>query len=181
MENIRKSFLWAVAILFFASFSASQLSAREPSPRVQSKLAEKVRRELVMLPFFGVFDNLAFRVNGYHVTLWGQVTRPALKSGAEAVVKRIEGVEKVTNRIEVLPLSPHDDRIRRAAYRAIYGHTALNRYSLGANPPIRIIVRNGHVTLEGVVANSMDRNMAGIQANGVPGVFPVTNRLRVET
>jgi hyperosmotically inducible periplasmic protein len=110
----------------------------------------------------------------------GQVTRPTLKSDAERVVKDIEGVEQVTNNIEVLPLSPNDDRIRLAAYRAIYGQTALNRYALNAIPPIHIIVNNGKLTLEGVVANEGDKNIAGIQANSVPGVFSVTNNLRVE-
>ena len=133
-----------------------------------------------MLPYYGVFDNLMFRVDGYRVTLLGQVSRPTLKTDAERVVKRIEGVEQVVNRIEVLPLSPNDDRIRRAVYRAVYGHSALQRYGLGAQPPIHIIVKNGNVALEGLVANTMDRNIAGIQANAVPGVFSVRNNLRVE-
>ncbi|MBI1896594.1 MAG: BON domain-containing protein, partial [Acidobacteria bacterium] len=110
----------------------------------------------------------------------GQVTRPTLKSSAERVVRDIEGVEQVINQIEVLPLSPNDDRIRLATYRAIYGHSALNRYALQAIPPIHILVRNGNVTLEGVVANESDKNIANIQANGVSGVFSVTNNLRVE-
>ena len=108
------------------------------------------------------------------------MTRPTLKSDAENVVKKIEGVEKVKNEIEVLPLSPADDRIRRAEYRAIYGDTVLNRYALQAVPPIHIIVRNGNVTLAGVVATEADKNVAGIRANGVSGVFGVTNNLRVE-
>jgi hyperosmotically inducible protein len=144
------------------------------------RFVREIRHELVMLPYYGVFDNLAYKVDGYTVTLMGQVTRPTLKSSAENVVKDIEGVEKVINNIEVLPLSPNDDRLRLAAYRAIYGHTALNRYALNAVPPIHIIVKNGNVTLEGVVANEGDRNIANIQANGVPGVFSVTNNLRVE-
>jgi hyperosmotically inducible protein len=110
----------------------------------------------------------------------GQVTRPTLKSSAENVVKDIEGVQKVVNNIEVLPVSPNDDRLRLALYRTIYGHTALNRYALNAVPPIHIIVKNGNVTLEGVVANEMDKNVANVQANSVPGVFSVTNNLRVE-
>jgi hyperosmotically inducible protein len=140
----------------------------------------QVRHELVMLPYYGVFDNLAYRVDGSTVTLLGQVTRPTLKSSAENVVKDIEGVERVENKIEVLPVSPQDDDIRMAAYRAIYGHTALNRYALQAVPPIHIIVRNGNITLEGVVANEGDKNIAGLQANGVAGAFSVTNNLRVE-
>jgi hyperosmotically inducible protein len=133
-----------------------------------------------MLPYYGVFDHLAFRVDGNRVTLIGQVTRPTLKSSAENVVRNIEGVEAVVNNIEVLPLSPHDDQIRMAAYRAIYGQTALNQYALQAVPPIHIIVKNGHLTLEGVVANEADRNLANLEARSVPGVFSVTNNLRVE-
>jgi hyperosmotically inducible periplasmic protein len=144
------------------------------------RFVREIRHELVMLPYYNVFDNLTYKVDGYNVTLMGQVTRPTLKSDAERVVKRIEGVEKVTNNIEVLPLSPNDDRIRQAAFRAIYGHTALNRYAFGAVPPIHIIVKNGNITLEGVVANESDKNIAGIQANGVQGAFGVTNNLRVE-
>jgi hyperosmotically inducible protein len=133
-----------------------------------------------MLPYYGVFDNLAYKVEGYTVTLIGQVTRPTLKSDAENVVKKIEGVEHVKNEIEVLPPSPGDDRIRRAEYRTIYGDTGLNRYALQAVPPIHIIVKNGNVALEGVVATEADKNVAGIRANGVSGVFAVVNNLRVE-
>ena len=144
------------------------------------RFIREIRHELVMLPYYGVFDNLAYKAEGNDVTLMGQVTRPTLKSSAENVVKNIEGVGKVTNNIEVLPVSANDDRIRLAIYRAIYGHTALNRYALNAVPPIHIIVRNGNVTLEGVVASEGDKNIANIQANGVPGVFAVANNLRVE-
>ena len=150
------------------------------SDRALNRIEREVRHELVMLPFYGVFDNLAFKVDGGTVTLLGQVSRPTLKTDAERVVKSIEGVERVIDRIEVLPLSPYDDRIRLATYRAIYGHTALNRYALQAVPPIHIIVKNGNVTLEGVVANEGDKNIADIQARSVPGVFSVTNNLRVE-
>jgi hyperosmotically inducible protein len=146
----------------------------------EERIAREVRHELVMLPFYGVFDNLTYSVEGDSVTLQGQVTRPTLKSDAENVVKTIEGVERVNNQIEVLPLSPNDDRIRLATYRAIYGHSMLNRYALQAVPPIHIVVNNGNVTLEGVVATESERNVAGIQANSVPGVFAVKNNLRVE-
>jgi hyperosmotically inducible protein len=148
--------------------------------RAQQSIMREVRHELVMLPYYGVFDNLAFRVDGSTVTLLGQVTRPTLKSSAENVVRAIEGVEQVRNEIDVLPVSPNDDDIRLATYRAIYGHTALNRYALQAVPPIHIIVKNGNVTLEGVVANEADKNIAGVQARSVSGVFSVTNNLRVE-
>jgi hyperosmotically inducible protein len=145
-----------------------------------ARLNKEVRHELVMLPFFGVFDNLAYRVDGNTVTLTGQVTRPVLKEDAGRVVKGLEGVERVDNQIEVLPLSPNDDRIRRAAFRAIYGFAPLNRYALPVLKPIRIIVKNGHITLEGVVANAADKNLVNIRANGVHGAFSVTNNLQIE-
>jgi hyperosmotically inducible protein len=147
---------------------------------LQDRLVKEVRHELVMLPYYGVFDNLAYRVDGGTVTLMGQVVRPTLKSDAENVVKRIEGVDKVVNQIEVLPLSPNDDRLRRAVYQKIYSFPSLStKYGFQAVPPIHIIAKNGNVTLEGVVDSEADKNVAGIQANGVPGVFSVTNNLRV--
>ena len=146
-----------------------------------NRIEREVRRELVTLPFYSLFDNFAFRVDGYTVTLMGKVSRPTLKSDAENVVKRIEGVEKVENQIEVLPLSPNDERLRLALYRAIYGHSVLQTLSIRAVPPVHIIVENGDVTLEGIVANEMQKNIAGIQANGVHGVFSVKNNLRVES
>lgn len=145
----------------------------------QDKITKEVRHELVMLPYYGVFDNLAYRVDGTKVTLFGQVTQPTLKSDAERAVKRIEGVQNVDNEIEVLPLSPNDDQIRRAAYRQIYSKPPLQRYQMGAVPPIHIIVKNGNITLIGVVDSEADKNMAGIAANGVPGSFKVTNELVV--
>ena len=148
--------------------------------REESRIAREVRHELVTLPYYGVFDNLAYKVDGGNVTLYGQVTRPTLKSDAERVVKKIEGVQNVTNNIEVLPLSPNDDRIRLAVYRAIYGQPGLDLYALRAVPTIHIIVKNGNVTLVGVVANEGDKNRAGIAANGVPGVFSVKNELVVD-
>jgi hyperosmotically inducible protein len=145
------------------------------------RITKEVRHELVMLPYYGVFDSLSYKVDpDGTVTLIGQVARPVLKSDAEGAVKRIEGVTRVVNNIEVLPLSPMDDQIRRATYRAIFGNAALNEYQLRAVPPIHIIVKNGHVTLEGVVARDMDKQIAGVQANSVPGVFSVTNNLIVE-
>ena len=146
----------------------------------RDRLIREVRKELVMLPYYSLFDWFTYKIDGYNVTLMGQVTRPTLKSDAENVVKRIEGVEKVDNQIEVLPLSPNDDRLRTRLYRAIYGAPQLNRYSLQAVPPIHIIVKNGNVTLEGVVANEGDKNVAGIRANTVSGVFKVVNNLVAE-
>jgi hyperosmotically inducible protein len=144
------------------------------------RLTREVRHELVMLPYYGVFDNLAYKVDGTTVTLLGQVTRPTLKSDAGNVVKGIEGVTKVDNQIQVLPLSSMDDGLRIATYRAIFGKPGLDRYAMQAVPPIHIIVDNGKVTLEGVVATEADKNQAALYANGVPGVFSVTNNLRVE-
>ena len=155
-------------------------SAETIWPTGRDRLRREVRHELVMLPYYGVFDNLAYQVDGSTVILTGQVTRPTLKSDAEAAVRSIEGVSRVVDNIEVLPPSPNDDRIRLAAYHIIYGQTALNRYALRAVPPIHIIVKNGHITLEGVVASESDRNVADIQTRSVPGVFSVTDHLRVE-
>lgn len=142
----------------------------------------EVRHELVMLPYYGVFDNLTYNVNGGTVRLSGQVTRPTLKTSAEKSVKEIEGVEKVDNGIEVLPLSPMDDQIRLAVYRAIYSQPSLNRYALQAVPPIHIIVKNGAVNLVGVVATEMDKIIAETQAKSVPGTFAITtNELMIES
>ena len=151
----------------------------EPSARATERITREVRHELLMLPYFGVFDNIAYKVDGYNVTLLGQVSRPSLKSDAENVVKRIEGVEHVDNQIEVLPTSPMDDRLRLRLYRAIYGYPALQKYALGVQKPIRIIVKNGNVTLEGVVDSEADKNIANIRAHGVSGSFSVTNNLQV--
>jgi hyperosmotically inducible periplasmic protein len=149
-------------------------------PRVR-RLVREVRHELNLLPYYGVFDNLGFKVEpGGKVTLLGQVRKPTLKSDAERAVKGVEGVDTVDNQLEVLPLSPNDDRIRMRVYRAVY-RSALERYAIQAVPPIHIIVKNGNVTLEGVVASQMDKNLANIKARGVPGVFKVTNNLRVES
>ena len=145
----------------------------------QDRVTREVRHELITLPYYGVFDNLAFTVNGGNVTLLGQVTRPTLKSDAENVVKRIDGVTHVDNKIEVLPLSDMDWQTRRAEFRAIYSDPSFTKYAYQAIPPIHIIVDNGHVTLVGVVDSDADKNLAGIRANQVPGVFSVTNNLLV--
>jgi hyperosmotically inducible protein len=169
--------------MLFCALSMVALPLAQPALAAGAELSrteQQVRRELVMLPFYGVFDNFSFKVDGSKVTLMGQVTRPTLKTSAERVVMNVEGIDKVDNQIEVLPNSPNDDRIRVAVYRAVYSQAALQRYQLRAVPPIHIIVKNGNVTLEGVVANESDKNIAGIQANGVSGVFAVTNNLRVE-
>ncbi|MBV8818085.1 MAG: BON domain-containing protein [Acidobacteriaceae bacterium] len=133
-----------------------------------------------MLPYYNIFDDLAFRVEVSTVTLLGEVTRPTLKSEAENVTKKVEGVNQVVNQIEVLPLSPMDDQIRMAMYRAIYGDPAIStRYGYRALPSIHIIVKNGNVRLEGVVASDADKNLINVKANGVPNVFKVQNDLQV--
>ena len=143
-------------------------------------LQKKVRHELVMLPYYSVFDHITYKVDGDRVELAGQVHRLTLKSAAARVVQQVEGVSRVTNNIEVLPLSPNDDRIRLSVYRAIYGSSALSRYTLQPVPSIHIIVKNGQVTLEGVAANEMDKNIASIRANSVPGVFSIAQNIVVE-
>jgi len=177
------SFAFAVATLLApAGFAAAQ-DHSDPYVRGtanEARLVQEVRHQLVMLPYYSIFDDLGFRVDGSTVTLVGAVTRPTLKSDSENVVKRIEGVSQVKNEIKVLPLSNFDWQTRRALARAIYGDPQIgDRYGNQALPSIHIIVNNGQVTLEGVVANEMDKNLIGIRANGVPNVFSVTNNLQV--
>jgi hyperosmotically inducible protein len=176
--------LFALLVLplgMHAGGQSQKLKTQRNTQQQKAHLAREVRHQLVMLPYYSVFDNLSFRINDDDtVTLMGQVTRPTLKSEAANVVKGIEGVRGVTNEIEVLPLSPNDDRIRMAVYRAIYGNSALQQYALRAVPPIHIIVKNGNVTLDGVVATQMDKTLAVTQAKGVSGAFSVTDNLRVE-
>ena len=147
--------------------------------RNENRISREVRHELLMLPYYSVFDDLAYSVNGDTVTLYGNVSNPTLKKDAENVVKKIEGVEHVDNRINVLPPSPMDDQIRLATYRAIYSKAPLQKYGWGAVPSIHIIVNNGRVTLTGVVDNQADKELANITANSVPGVFGVQNNLQV--
>ena len=185
LPRILSMTILSMTILSMAAPASPTIQNNQPAGALSQKsidrIYKEVRHELVMLPYYGVFDNLAYKVDSDGtVTLLGQVSRPTLKSDAENAVKHIEGVEKVVNNIEVLPTSINDDRIRRAAYRAIYGNSVLSQYQLRAVPPIHIIVKNGNITLEGVVARQMDKQIAGIQANGVHGVFSVTNNLVVE-
>lgn len=170
----------ALLVLSVMAIGQDQMSQRDqPSARSADRIQREVRHELLMLPYFTVFDNIAYKVDGTTVTLLGQVVNPTVKSDAGNAVKHIEGVDKVDNQIEVLPLSPMDNRIRQRLFRAIYGYPALQRYALGVQKPIRIIVNNGHVTLEGVVDNEGDKNIAGLRANGVSGIFSVDNNLQV--
>lgn len=181
MRNYCKQ-ISALTLMFATLLSLpAAASLQRPNPeKAEDRIAREVRHELVMLPFYGVFDFLSYDVSGYTVTLTGQVTRPTLKSDAEAVVKRIEGVEKVNNQIEVLPVSPNDEKIRLAEYRAIYGPGGLDRYGLLNIQTIHILVKGGHVTLEGTVGREGDKNIANVRANAVPGVFSVTNHLKLE-
>jgi osmotically-inducible protein OsmY len=170
------------SLLFVGLFAGNLLAAqRADSARGQERLAREVRHELVMLPFYSMFNNLEYRVDGDVVTLQGQVTRPTLKTDAERAVKRIEGVGEVVNNIEVLPPSPADDRIRVAVYRALFAQdSSLFRYGMGVVSPIRIVVKNGHVTLLGVVNSEADKNVASLRAKTVWGTFSVTNNLSVQ-
>jgi hyperosmotically inducible protein len=188
-ESMRKERQALLAVLLFAlPFTVAPFAGASQPPgaaqqrneeKYHANLVKEVRHQLVLLPYYSVFDNLAFKVEGDRVTLLGQVVRPTLKSDAEAAVKSIEGVAAVVNNIEVLPLSPMDDQLRGAVYRAIYGDSALFRYGESAVPSIHIIVKNGNVTLVGVVDNETDKNLANLRASGVPNVFSVKNELTV--
>jgi len=170
----------SVCILVLSGLMMSQDVQRgQPSAKSEDRITREVRHELLMLPYFGVFDYIAFKVDGGTVTLIGQVVRPSLKSDAENSIKHIEGVDKVDNQIEVLPPSSMDDRLRIRLFRAIYQYPSLQKYELGVQKPIRIIVKNGRVTLEGVVDSDADKNVAGLRANTVSGIFSVTNNLQV--
>lgn len=160
--------------------TSPELRQRRNAPHSSEWLEKEVGHQLRMLPYYSVFDDLEYRVAGYRVELLGEVVRPVLKSDAEAAVRSIEGVEGVTNHIEVLPLSPFDHRIRLACYRAIFFHPVLTKYAIQPVPSIHIIVKNGNITLVGVVDSEMDKDVANIQANTVPGAFSVTDRLSVE-
>jgi len=170
------------SLLIFSGLTfatVAQGAKRQKETKSSQNLVREVRHQLLLLPYYSVFDNLAYKVDGDHVTLEGQVARPSLKSDAENAVKSIEGVSGVTNNIEVLPTSPMDDQLRRALYRAIYGDPSLNKYSWSSVASIHIVVKNGHVTLEGVVDSETDKNLAGLRANSVPNVFSVDNHLVV--
>ena len=177
MSRIVWGFL--LGILVAAGAGAQGPGNRRVSQKGEDRIAREVRHELVTLPYYSVFDDLAYRIDGDTVTLFGAATQPTLKSDAENAVKKIEGVEKVVNNIEVLPVSPNDDQIRRAVYRAIYSQPGLDMYSLRAVPSIHIIVKNGNVTLTGAVGNQGDKDRANIAANGVSGVFSVKNDIQV--
>jgi hyperosmotically inducible protein len=172
--------LRSIAVVLISVLSVCTLPATpqqtEPKP---TDLVREVRHQLLLLPYYSVFDNLGFQIEGSKVILVGQVIRPTLKSDAEAAAKSVAGVSSVQNDIEVLPPAPMDDQIRRATFRAIYGDTAMTKYGFQAVPSIHIIVKGGRVTLEGVVDTDGDKNLANLRANSVPNVFSVQNNLRV--
>lgn len=194
------------APLIFLALSNSQgraqnAQATDAAQQKVLRIAKEIRKGIVTLPQYGVFDNINFGIKGETVILSGQASRPTLKSGIESVVKRVEGVEVVQNNIEVLPLSGNDDKIRAATYAAIYGYAPLQKYTsnrggrggpsvaraaggITNDPPtgwhaIHIIVKNGNVTLTGAVNNEGDLALAEMRANSVPGVFSVENQLQV--
>ena len=174
---MRHSFLLAFCLIVPSIVSAQ--TERPVPPQAVARIAREVRHEILMLPYYNVFDDIKFSVKGYDVRLTGAVTDPALKSQAGNVVKHIEGVEKVDNQIQVLPPSSSDDALRLRLYRAIYGFPSMEKYAMPVIKPIRIIVNMGRVTLEGVVDSETDKNLAGLRANTVSGIFSVTNNLVV--
>jgi len=183
MNTIRRNILPLLALMavFVIGAPVSLAAGKTPDSAVNNQqLVKKIRKELVTLPYYGVFDNLAFQVNGGTVTLYGEVVRPTTKSDAEHRVARLSGVTHVINRINVLPLSSFDDSIRLRTYRELVRTGSLYRYFQGANPSIHIVVNGGRVTLEGVVANTMDAQLAYMAARRVPGSFAVANHLTVE-
>lgn len=180
MTNTKNRLFAFLAVLVFTALAFFASPADANAQRKGKSLPEQVRKELATLPFVGVFDNLAYKVEGDTVTLYGQVVRPTSRSSAESRVAKLDGVTTVINNIEVLPLSPYDDQIRYATVNAIANYGSLYRYFQGANPSLRVIVNNGRITLEGVVATKGDANLAYIAARQVPGAFEVTNNLRTE-
>jgi osmotically-inducible protein OsmY len=169
----------ALSACFAAAALVSPAALGATKPVIPAPLEDQVRHQLRMLPYYNVFEELTYRVDGGVVTLSGQVTRPTLSRDAENAVRRLPAVTRVNNRIEVLPLSPYDSRLRLQAYAAIYGFAPLQRYGAGTQPSIRILVKNGNVTLAGVVDSETGRNLAYLRANSLPGVFTVSNDLRV--
>jgi hyperosmotically inducible periplasmic protein len=178
MKTLKNRITMLLAIFLIAGTTIA--SPKDNAQAYNTQLHKQIRKELVTLPYYGVFDNIAYRVDGSTVTLYGQVIRPSTRKDAERRIADIEGIERVVNKIEVLPLSPFDDDIRRQAYYTIFNTSSLYRYAMGTNPSIHIVVNRGHITLEGVVANEMDSQLAYMAARTVPGAFSVTNNLRSE-
>lgn len=172
--------LLALGTSFAGTQQGNQAGQNNSDQKSQQRITKEVRHELAMMPQLSIFDNLAFTVNGGTVTLLGQVRNAFLKDEAQAAVKHVEGVDQINNQIEILPVSPNDDRIREQVARAIFNDSRLFPYAVQSLPPIHIIVKGGHVSLEGLVRDQGDKNEAGIRANSVPGVFSVQNDLQVE-
>ncbi|MEP6924765.1 MAG: BON domain-containing protein [Pyrinomonadaceae bacterium] len=180
MNTLKNNLFAFIAVLMFSALFLIGLPVNANAQKREKSLTERVRHELVTLPYYGVFDNLAYKVDGSTVTLYGQVVRPTTQKDAARRVSKLEGVSNVVNDIEVLPLSSFDDSIRYRTVRAIANYGAMYRYFQGVNPSLHVIVKNGNVTLEGVVANKSDADLANIAANGVFGVFSVTNNLQTD-
>lgn len=180
MRYIKSFLVLTIAVLGFSFVNVQAQNFSDNGKVSQSNIEQKVFKEILRLPYYGVFDNIAYQVNGDTVTLYGKVIRPTTKSGAEKVVERISGVKNVVNNIEVLPLSRFDDSIRLRTLRTLANSGSLYRYFQGANPSVKIIVDGGNVTLEGYVSNRGDYNLMNILANGVSGVFSVNNNLKLD-
>jgi len=182
MRTIKQNLIAVIVTLAIAATATvAAAKTRGPESTSSQRLVEQIRHELVTLPYYGVFDNLTYKVGDGTVTLYGQVTRPTTRDDAARRVAKIAGVSQVINNIEVLPLSSFDNSIRLRAYRAVFSKDGLYRYGMGANPSIHIIVNHGQLTLEGVVNNNMDKQLAYMAAKGVFGAFSVTNNLQVES
>jgi len=181
-RNLRTLLIALATISIFAPMVMHNASAKN-KPQVNAHIVKEVRHELVTLPWYGVFDWLEFEVRpGNTIVLRGQVVRPSTKSDAEARVKDLDGVSRVINEIQVLPLSPNDDRLRRAVYRAIYDwKSPLFRYATQSVPPIHIVIDRGRATLKGVVATKGDAQIAYMRARSVPGLFDVKSELQIES
>ncbi len=175
--RINKGFQALLAMGLLLAIPAFVYGSNQPP--AQKSLDERVRHAIAMLPYYSVFDELSYRVDGDKVILFGEVTQPALKRDADSAIKHVEGVRAFESQVEVLPLSRFDDGIRLRTYRAIYGYGPLSKYSMGVRPAIHIIVKDGNVTLSGVVESKMDHDMASLRANGVDGAFSVTNDLQI--
>lgn len=180
MKYLRNFLILSIAILGLTFSGVRAQSFSDNGKRSVKSIEQQVYKQIIKLPYYGVFDNIAYQINGDTVTLMGKVVRPTTRKSAERVVEKIAGVENVVNNIEVLPLSNFDDSIRLRTLRTLQSGGSLYRYFLGASPSVKIIVERGNVTLEGFVANRGDYNLANVLANSVPGVFSVQNNLVVE-
>ncbi|HXD30327.1 MAG TPA: BON domain-containing protein [Pyrinomonadaceae bacterium] len=187
MKKINLAAIMAALIIGIGSLASANAAVRSNDATVgqraynTARISKQVRKKLVTLPYYGVFDNLAYRIDGGTVTLYGQVVRSSTKSDAGRSVARVEGVSRVVNNIEVLPLSSFDDSLRVRTLRALQRAGGLHRYFMGANPSLHIVVNRGHVTLAGVVSSNFDRQLAYMTARQVSGSFSVSNQLRLES